>query len=219
MHNAFYFWVHFPHKFVPIKRIKPKTMKTIFKTLVLFTLILVSLNVNAADGIAVTVNENFKVNVAYTNAIQGAQIYLEDVKGERLFSEYAGNTANDTRTLSLEELPIGRYYLIYEDDYAKSYTTISRNYDGLDIVSDESKTIFKPSYKIDNGLVLISFTNPKEVKTTTRIYSEDGEIIESISDKDLIVKQALDLSSLPAGTYKIGVTIGDDFFTKEIALQ
>ncbi len=194
-------------------------MKTIFKTLVLFTLILVSLNVNAADGIAVTVNENFKVNVAYTNAIQGAQIYLEDVKGERLFSEYAGNTANDTRTLSLEELPIGRYYLIYEDDYAKSYTTISRNYDGLDIVSDESKTIFKPSYKIDNGLVLISFTNPKEVKTTTRIYSEDGEIIESISDKDLIVKQALDLSSLPAGTYKIGVTIGDDFFTKEIALQ
>lgn len=194
-------------------------MKTIFKTLVLFTLILVSLNVNAADGIAVTVNENFKVNVAYTNAIQGAQIYLEDVKGERLFSEYAGNTANDTRTLSLEELPIGRYYLIYEDDYAKSYTTISRNYDGLDIVSDESKTIFKPSYKIDNGLVLISFTNPKEVKTTTRIYSEDGEIIESISDKDLIVKQALDLSTLPAGTYKIGVTIGDDFFTKEIALQ
>lgn len=194
-------------------------MKTIFKTLVLFTLILVSLNVNAADGIAVTVNESFKVNVAYTNAIQGAQIYLEDVKGERLFSEYAGNTANDTRTLSLEELPIGRYYLIYEDDYAKSYTTISRNYDGLDIVSDESKTIFKPSYKIDNGLVLISFTNPKEVKTTTRIYSEDGEIIESISDKDLIVKQALDLSTLPAGTYKIGVTIGDDFFTKEIALQ
>lgn len=194
-------------------------MKTIFKTLVLFTLILVSLNVNAADGIAVTVNENFKVNVAYTNAIQGAQIYLEDVKGERLFSEYAGNTANDTRTLSLEELPIGRYYLIYEDDYAKSYTTISRNYDGLDIVSDESKTIFKPSYKIDNGLVLISFTNPKEVKTTTRIYSEDGEIIESISDKDLIVKQALDLSTLPAGTYKIGVTIGDDFFTKEISLQ
>lgn len=219
MHNGFYFQVHFPHKFVPNKRIKPKTMKTIFKTLVLFTLILVSLNVNAADGIAVTVNENFKVNVAYTNAIQGAQIYLEDVKGERLFSEYAGNTANDTRTLSLEELPIGRYYLIYEDDYAKSYTTISRNYDGLDIVSDESKTIFKPSYKIDNGLVLISFTNPKEVKTTTRIYSEDGEIIESISDKDLIVKQALDLSTLPAGTYKIGVTIGDDFFTKEIALQ
>jgi len=194
-------------------------MKTLFKTLVLFTMILLSLNVNAADGIAVTVNDNFRVNVAYTNAIEGAEIYLEDVDGERLFSEYASTAANDSKTLSLEQLPVGKYYLIYEDAYAKSYTTISRNSDGLDIVSDESKTIFKPSYKVNDGIVLISFTNPKEVKTTTRIYDENGEIIESLSNKELIVKQALDLSTLPAGTYKIGVSIGSDYFTKAITLQ
>ncbi|MCC4214362.1 T9SS type A sorting domain-containing protein [Leeuwenhoekiella parthenopeia] len=194
-------------------------MKSLFKTLVLFTAILLSLNVNAADGIAVTVNDNFKVNVAYTNAIEGAQIYLEDAEGERLFSEYTGATANDSKTLSLEELPVGKYYLIYEDVYAKSYTTISRTINGLDIVSDEGKTIFKPSYKVENGLVLISFTNPKEVKTTTRIYDVNGEIIESLANSDLIVKQALDLNALPAGTYRIGVSIGDDFFTKEITLK
>ncbi|WP_442844755.1 hypothetical protein [Leeuwenhoekiella sp. H156] len=194
-------------------------MKSLFKTLVLFTAILLSLNVNAADGIAVTVNDNFKVNVAYTNAIEGAQIYLEDAEGERLFSEYTGATANDSKTLSLEELPVGKYYLIYEDVYAKSYTTISRTINGLDIVSDEGKTIFKPSYKVENGLVLISFTNPKEVKTKTRIYDVNGEIIESLANSDLIVKQALDLNALPAGTYRIGVSIGDDFFTKEITLK
>ena len=194
-------------------------MKTLFKTLVLFTMILTSLNVNAADGIAVTVNDNFYVNVAYTNAIEGAQIYLEDNTGERLFSEYAGAIPNDTKTLSLEELPVGKYYLIYEDDYAKSYTTISRKSDGLDIVSDESKTIFKPSYKVNDGIVLISFTNPKEVKTTTRVYDATGEIIESISNKELVVKQAFDLSALPAGSYKIGVSIGNDYFIKTIKLQ
>ena len=194
-------------------------MKSLLKTLVLFTAILLSLNVNAADGIAVTVNDNFKVNVAYTNAIEGAQIYLEDAEGERLFSEYTGAAANDSKTLSLEELPVGKYYLIYEDVYAKSYTTISRTVNGLDIVSDEGKTIFKPSYKVDNGLVLISFTNPKEVKTITRIYNENGEIIESISNNNLIVKQAFDLNALPAGTYKIGVSLGEDFFTKEITLK
>lgn len=219
MHNGFYLDVENRPKFVSNKLKKPKTMKTLFKTLVLFTIVLLSLNVNAADGIAVTVNDNFRVNVAYTNAIEGAQIYLEDVDGERLFSEYAGATSNDSKTLSLEELPVGKYYLIYEDDYAKSYTTISRKSDGLDIVSDESKTIFKPSYKVNEGIVLISFTNPKEVKTTTRIYDANGEIIESISNKDLIVKQALDLNSLPAGTYKIGVSIGNDYFTKAITLQ
>ena len=194
-------------------------MKTLFKTLALFTMILSSLNANAADGIAVTINDDFYVNVAYTNAIEGAQIYLEDNTGERLFSEYAGTNPNASKTLSFEELPLGKYYLIYEDDYAKSYTTISRKFDGLDIVSDESKTIFKPSYKVNDGIVLISFTNPKEVKTTTRIYDETGEIIESLSDNELVVKQALDLSALPAGTYKIGVSIGSDYFVKAISLK
>ncbi len=194
-------------------------MKTLFKKLVLTTLVLFSITMTAADGIAVTVNDNFKVNVAYTNAIEGAQIYLEDAEGVRLYKEKAGDKANDTKTLSFEELPLGKYYLIYDDDYAKSYTTIIRGKNGLDIVSEESKTIFKPSYKVNEGIVLISFTNPKEVRTTTRIYDMNGEIIESLSNSDLIVKQALDLSSLPAGTYQIGVTIGDDFFTKSISLN
>ena len=113
-------------------------MKKIFKTLVFALTLALTLNASAADGIAVTVNEDFQVKVEYTNAIEGAQIYLEDVDGERLYSEYAGSVANDSKTLSLEELPVGKYYLIYEDDYAKSYTTIKKEFKGLDIVKDES---------------------------------------------------------------------------------
>ncbi|MGO4911454.1 T9SS type A sorting domain-containing protein [Leeuwenhoekiella sp. MAR_2009_132] len=194
-------------------------MKTTIKTLVMALVLAFSLNANAADGIAVTVNENFMVKVEYTNAMEGAQIYLEDAKGEKLYREYAGSLANDFKTLSLENLPSGKYYLIYEDDYAKSYTTIDKKVNGLDIVSDESKTIFKPNYKIQDGIVLISFTNPKEVKTTTRVYDENGEIIESISDKSLVVKQALNLSELRKGAYRIGITIGKDYFSKEVMID
>ncbi|HAX15173.1 MULTISPECIES: T9SS type A sorting domain-containing protein [Leeuwenhoekiella] len=194
-------------------------MKTTIKTLVFALTLALTLNANAADGIAVTVNENFMVKVEYTNAIEGAQIYLEDVDGERLYSEYAGSVANDSKTLSLEELPVGKYYLIYEDDYAKSYTTIKKEFKGLDIVKDESKTIFKPNYRVENDIVMISFTNPKEVKTTTRVYDETGAIIESMSDTNLVVKQALNFEELPAGNYRIGVSIGKDYFSKQIAIK
>ena len=194
-------------------------MRTLFKTLLLVSALILSFNVNAADGVAVTIDENFQVRVAYTNAIEGAQIYLEDADGERLFNEYAGAQANDSKLLNLEELPAGKYYLIYEDNYAKSYTTILKEYDGLDIVSDESKTVFKPSYRVEDSLVLISFTNPKETKTSTRVYDKTGEILESISSNDLVVKQALDLNELPSGTYTIGVSIGDDYFSKSITLK
>ena len=194
-------------------------MKTSIKTLVLALTLAFSLNANAADGIAVTVNENFIVQVEYTNAIEGAQIYLEDVNGERLYTEYAGSVANDTKTLSLEELPVGKYYLIYEDDYAKSYTTIKKEYKGLDVVKDESKTIFKPNYKVQDDIVMISFTNPKEVKTTTRVYDENGSIIESLTDHNLVVKQALNFQELPAGNYRIGVSVGKDYFSKQIEIK
>lgn len=194
-------------------------MKTSIKTLVLALTLALSLNANAADGIAVTVDENFMVQVEYTNAIEGAQIYLEDVDGERLYTEYAGSVANDTKTLSLEELPVGKYYLIYEDDYAKSYTTIKKEFKGLDIVKDESKTIFKPNYKVQDDIVMISFTNPKEVKTTTRVYDETGAIIESLSDRNLVVKQALNFQELPAGNYRIGVSVGKDYFSKQIEIK
>jgi len=194
-------------------------MKTSIKTLVLALTLAFSLNASAADGIAVTVNENFMVQVEYTNAIEGAQIYLEDVNGERLYTEYAGSVANDTKTLSLEELPVGKYYLIYEDDYAKSYTTIKKEYKGLDVIKDESKTIFKPNYKVQDDIVMISFTNPKEVKTTTRVYDENGSIIESLTDHNLVVKQALDFQELPAGNYRIGVSVGKDYFSKQIEIK
>lgn len=194
-------------------------MKTSIKTLVLALTLTFSLNASAADGIAVTVNENFIVQVEYTNAIEGAQIYLEDVNGERLYTEYAGSVANDTKTLSLEELPVGKYYLIYEDDYAKSYTTIKKEYKGLDVVKDESKTIFKPNYKVQDDIVMISFTNPKEVKTTTRVYDENGSIIESLTDHNLVVKQALNFQELPAGNYRIGVSVGKDYFSKQIEIK
>ncbi|MEH6659201.1 hypothetical protein [Leeuwenhoekiella marinoflava] len=194
-------------------------MKTSIKTLVLALIFTFSLNASAADGIAVTVNENFMVQVEYTNAIEGAQIYLEDVDGERLYTEYAGTVANDTKTLSLEELPVGKYYLIYEDDYAKSYTTIKKEFKGLDIVKDESKTVFKPNYRVQDNIVMISFTNPKEVKTTTRVYDESGSIIESLSDHNLVVKQALNFQELPAGNYRIGVSVGKDYFSKQIEIK
>ncbi|MFD2826931.1 hypothetical protein ACFSYG_10615 [Leeuwenhoekiella polynyae] len=194
-------------------------MKTSIKTLVLALTLAFSLNASAADGIAVTVNENFMLQVEYTNAIEGAQIYLEDVDGERLYTEYAGSVANDTKTLSLEELPVGKYYLIYEDDYAKSYTTIKKEYKGLDVIKDESKTIFKPNYKVQDDIVMISFTNPKEVKTTTRVYDENGSIIESLTDHNLVVKQALDFQELPAGNYRIGVSVGKDYFSKQIEIK
>ncbi|RXG12983.1 hypothetical protein DSM03_108129 [Leeuwenhoekiella aestuarii] len=194
-------------------------MKTSIKTLVLALTLAFSLNASAADGIAVTVNENFMVQVEYTNAIEGAQIYLEDGDGERLYTEYAGSVANDTKTLSLEELPVGKYYLIYEDDYAKSYTTIKKEYKGLDVIKDESKTIFKPNYKVQDDIVMISFTNPKEVKTTTRVYDENGSIIESLTDHNLVVKQALNFQELPSGNYRIGVSVGKDYFSKQIEIK
>ncbi|WP_405325829.1 T9SS type A sorting domain-containing protein [Leeuwenhoekiella sp. LLG6367-2.1] len=194
-------------------------MKTTIKTLVLALVLAVSFNMNAADGIAVTINENFIVKVEYTNAIEGAQIYLEDSRGQKLFKEFAGKNANDYKTLSLEALPTGKYYLVYEDDYAKSYTSINKKNTGLDIVSDEARTIFKPNYRIQDDIILISFTNPKEVKTTTRVYDENGEVIESITDRNLVVKQALNLSGLKNGTYLVGITIGQDYFSKEIEIN
>lgn len=193
-------------------------MKTLIKKSVLALFLALGLNMTAKENFDVVVKDNFMVTVAFDSTTADSKLKLEDRNGEILFSEVLGAKPSFKKSLSMEALPQGTYYIVLENSYRVVTTTIEKDNKGLVVVEDNDNVIFKPGYKVEGNVVLVSVTNPTQKEALLHVYDTNGNVIGSVKDAALVVKQTLDFSKVPAGDYLISVKIGKETFNKTITI-
>ena len=65
---------------------------------------------------------------------------------------------------------------------------------------------------------MVSFTNPGNEDAIFRVYDRNGNLMNSSTNNDLVIKKTFDFSEVPSGKYMISLTVGDRTITKTITL-
>lgn len=194
-------------------------MKTTLKTIVLAIALITGIAASATEGFAIKANEGYMLEVEFINITNNSTLILQDNSGEVLFTENIDPAPSFKRSLSLEVLPSGTYYLIMENKYSKVINTVTKTPEDVTLVENKRTTVFKPMYKVTGKMVQFALTNPKEYRTTLSVYDESGEQVGSLTKDDLVVKKTLDFSKMPIGKYTFYVQVGEESFVNTLLIK
>ena len=192
-------------------------MQRKMKTLVFTLLLIIGYNVQAAKNFDVAVDENQNLRVELNDVQDGDMLTLIDVEGKVLYKElHLSNKFN--KSLSLEEVPNGTYFLHLEDDNTIYAREILKTGNTVEI-KNESQIIFKPTFKQVDNQVKLSFTNPNKANILLYVYDNEGNIVTAIENSDLVVKKTFDFSAVPAGDYMLAVFSGDRSYYRTVTTK
>ncbi|WP_034920680.1 DUF3244 domain-containing protein [Gillisia sp. CAL575] len=191
-------------------------MKTTIKTFVVALISLVAVNVNAADGLVLKVNNDQNLMVQIETIENGARLTLKNKSGEILFKNVFFEEESFTKTLSFKDLADGEYHLSLDKKFSISTWVIRKSGDQLDIDKNAYALVFKPIFKKDDKLVYFYVANPTEEKTYLEIYDKSGVLVGTSKSDKLVVKKTLDFSTMPNGEYSVIVKMGNKKFTERI---
>ncbi|MDT0685615.1 hypothetical protein [Autumnicola psychrophila] len=192
-------------------------MKNVIRLSVVTFLLCMSLQVSAAEGLAVKVSEE-SIVVEVGNSVKGATLTLKDIHGAILFKDGLMDGKSYNRDLSFEDVPEGIYYLHFEDDFHIYTKKITKSKEGLFIEAKASGIVFKPLFRVDDRKVKFSLPNPEGSHTEVRIYDASGELMLTMVSKDTFVAKTLDFSKVSAGEYEIEVETKNNTFRKVMKL-
>ncbi|MDT0646605.1 hypothetical protein RM545_07880 [Zunongwangia sp. F260] len=192
-------------------------MKNVIRLSVVTLLLCVSLQVSAAEGLAVKVDEK-SIVVEVGNSVKGATLTLQDRDGVILFKDGLMDGRSYIKALNLEEVPEGIYFLHFEDEFHIFSKKITKSKECLTIEKKNLDVIFKPAFKVDSRMVRFSLPNPEENLTEVIIHDSSGEPMLSMSYKDSIIAKTFDFSKVPAGKYRITIKTKTNTFSKVMSL-
>lgn len=190
------------------------------KNLFIIALLFLGLTANASDLLNLSISaENEIVTVSYKNIINTSKLKLIDNEGNVLFNETVEPAGYYKRSFNINNLPDGEYLVALENTSSISYATIKKGINGIEMISDpKNNVVFKPSYKVEDKMVMLSVTNPETTKANISVYNKDGVLVGSTTSRELIVKASFNFAEAPAGNYIITVAINNEIFTHEIEL-
>ncbi|SHI95043.1 Por secretion system C-terminal sorting domain-containing protein [Mesonia phycicola] len=192
-------------------------MQRRMKTLVFTLLLIVGYNVQAAKNFDVAVAENQILMVELDDAQEGDMLTLLDVDGKVLFKEAHLNNKFQ-KSLSLELVPDGTYFLHLEDESSIYAKQIEKKNNTVTIKSD-SQIFFKPNFKQVDKQVKVSFTNPDQKNIQVYIFDANGEVVTTLVNNDLVLKKTFDFSAVPAGDYMLAVFSGDRSYYRTVSTK
>ena len=192
-------------------------MRNLFKFTILALMLTASLNIKAAEGLDVRINEE-TLFVEVQNSFMNATLTLKDEEGNLIFKDGLIDNKSYRKTLNFATAHTGTYYLNFENEFYIFTKVIKRSNKGVKIDKEASEIIFKPTYKISDRKLMFSLTNPEERMTQIEVYDVRGELVNSITANDLIIKKTLDFKRVPKGEYLIKIKRGQQVFTKTVNL-
>lgn len=192
-------------------------MQRRMKTLVFTLLLIVGYNVQAAKNFDVAVAENQILMVELDDAQEGDMLTLLDVDGKVLFKEAHLNNKFQ-KSLSLELVPDGKYFLHLEDESSIYAKEIEKKNNTITVKRD-SQIFFKPNFKQVDKQVKVSFTNPDQKNIQVYIFDANGEVVTTLVNNDLVLKKTFDFSAVPAGDYMLAVFSGDRSYYRTVSTK
>lgn len=167
-------------------------------------------------GLELSVKEKQVLVVELDQVEAGSFLLLEDVAGEILFKNDLTNGNYET-SLDFKVIPVGTYFLTFENDRYIRTSVIEKTRSGLE-VKKQPEVAFKPCFKVENNSVLVFLTNPGEKSTSLTILDAEGRVVGKAKDQEYIFTRTLDFSAMPAGEYTITLRTGKHSFKHKVNL-
>lgn len=169
------------------------------------------------DGISVNGDQTLVIELAKVNA--GTLIFFEDNEGDILFKDNLLKDGKYNKTLHLEMIPEGVYYLKVEKRFAIRVWKIEKYSNGIEISDNSSTVTFKPHFRKQADLVQVYMANHAENKIALTVEDKKGEVLVSLAEKSKDFRKDLDFSSLPPGEYYIKVSNGKEKFEEKVDIN
>ena len=193
-------------------------MKTM-KRMITVIAVLLSAQVITASDIKIRTNENAEIVIEASELTGEEHIRIFDEEGTLLFYEVI-NERTYLKTFKLSTLPNGKYFVKYENESKINTAVIVKNGDHAEVTSDFNRVSFKPMIKQDHKFLNVGITNPQLENVRISIKDENGyELTEIKNLNDLVVKKTFNTTKLPKGQYSVQVNIGNQSFTKMVAVH
>ncbi|APU69884.1 DUF3244 domain-containing protein [Christiangramia flava] len=193
-------------------------MKKAISTLVAVFSLLMTANVNAADGLDLKISEQQNLVVNLQDVEDNAVLSLMDARGEVIFKDRFLNEKNYSKTLSFQNLPDGNYTLSLDKTFTISTSVIKKKGNELLVKHENYEFVFKPVFKTYGKKVLVYMANPTETTAEILIFDKAGEQIGQLKTKDLVLKKTFDFKTVPSGEYIVKVKYGEHVFEETVKL-
>lgn len=167
-------------------------------------------------GLEIRVKEKEILLVQLEDIQKGSFLFLKDSTGEILFRNNLEDGTYET-TFDFEVIPVGVYFLTFDNGQLLRTTTIEKTSAGLE-VKKKPEVVFKPCFKVEGNNVMVFLTNINEDITFLKVYDTRGNLVGETRDKNNTFTRTLDFSAMPSGEYIISLRTGDNVFEHKVNL-
>ena len=196
-------------------------MKKLIKKGLLSLALLGSVVVSASNKINVEVaSENSKtLSVSLEEVVSGETIYIEDYRGQVLFSENLEAAKQYNKVFNLSSLPSGIYFIGSKEEGKLNVTPIVVTEDDVTLVKDSTKTYLAPELTIEEDVLRVMVRNYNKTSVSIEIYDEFGTLLDSTeSNSNTLVYGSYDISEIESSVVTISVSEGGYNFIKQVKL-
>ena len=193
-------------------------MKNTIKTLMMTLLVMFVINVHAADGVDLKINDQQSLVVEVKKVETGSVLSLINSTGDVLYKDRFLNEKNFSKTIDFKNLPDGKYLLIMDKEFIRSTSVITKNNELVSIDSEAYSTVFKPCFRKENDLVKFYLVNPSENYIEVEIFDKHGESVGNLKSRDSVLKTTFDFSDVNPGDYTFRINTKSARFTETITI-
>lgn len=170
------------------------------------------LNVGGTNIRIMAIENSKTVMVTFSNTSEGeVTVALEDVYGARLVSDKVKSSERFAKKYNLSQLEAGNYRVAVTKNLRKTVQPFQLTSSSIVLNASERKEKFLPSIKFKGNTLDVNVLLGNYSNIIVKVYSNDGLV--SFEDKNYVVltlHKRFNLSKLPAGTYVVEVTAGDE---------
>ena len=196
-------------------------MKKLIKKGLLSVALLAAVAVNASNKLNVEVaSDNSKMlSISLEEVVSGETIYIEDYRGQVLFSENLEAAKQYNKVFNLSSLPSGIYFIGSKEEGKLNVTPIVVTEDDVTLVKDSTKTYLAPELTIEEDVLRVMVRNYNKTSVSIEIYDEFGTLLDSTeSNSNTLVYGSYDISEIESSVVTISVSEGGYNFIKQVKL-
>lgn len=170
----------------------------------------------AAGELDLMIKENKTLVVNLDDVERGDLLFLTNKAGEILFKDSILLDEPYSKSLNMEIVPRGTYYLNLEKEDHIQTSVIEKTEQGIVIRDDFRRTFFKPCFKEEGRQVIVFLTNPGESLTRLEVKDAQGTLVANERDSKYNFIRVLDFSEVPSGDYTISIHNGDKLYERVV---
>ena len=148
---------------------------------------------------------NKKVTVEFKNVKKGHSLTIKDENGTELYSETMVENGNLSKILDVTSLDEGNYVIEMDKDYEIVIKKFQVSPNQVILLSDEEKVVFKPVFRNQDNIVMVSKIEFDQEPTQIVIYFENEVIFSETVKNETLLNRVYKLDAEKKGSYKVFV--------------